>query len=456
MGAVFALYSAWYFWIPKILGVDYNKSQGKVHFWILFVGVNVTFFPQHFLGLQGMPRRISDYADAFAGWNMVSSVGSIVSVIATLLFLHVLYAQLTEGKVTHRYPWLTPQYYYDLLQAELNRSSNSLEWGLDSPPKPHAFVSLPVQSTLKESISFFVQKRLNFLSGLKNITLSKIFAGVIAALLVVFVRYIIYGGITTNPLDLTQAIWLGILGCISRLFLLEIAIPIFNTNGINYTISDIIHFIRILFTGKEGDNGILMGNDVDSKGIINKDTKFTTKINPHDTILTSSMNSGTGNNNGGSNNTTSGSGSSSSSLPTNLAQLVPFINHMREELNGEVSHLERLTENWKNYMNEKDIDLFTPSELASRYPEGTPLPTQGTVLVIPEGVPDEQSIRDTVKTKMDEYKSHNNKITSRLAVLKAIETMATNNDSTFQTQATRIQAEVKALGTSWKLDPQQG
>ena len=146
MGAVFALYSAWYFWIPKILGVDYNKSWGKIHFWILFVGVNVTFFPQHFLGLQGMPRRISDYADAFAGWNLVSSFGSIISVIATWLFLYILYVQLVEGKATSRYPWLTPQFYYDILQTYLARAFNSLEWGLNSPPKPHAFVSLPVQS----------------------------------------------------------------------------------------------------------------------------------------------------------------------------------------------------------------------------------------------------------------------------------------------------------------------
>ena len=148
MGAVFALYSAWYFWIPKILGVDYNKSGAKAHFWILFVGVNVTFFPQHFLGLQGMPRRISDYPDAFAGWNLVSSLGSIISVIATWLFLYILYVQLVEGKSTSNYPWLTPQFYYDLLQTHLTRSFNSLEWGLNSPPKPHAFVSLPLQSFL--------------------------------------------------------------------------------------------------------------------------------------------------------------------------------------------------------------------------------------------------------------------------------------------------------------------
>ena len=148
MGAVFALFSAWYFWIPKILGLDYNKLLGKVHFWILFIGVNVTFFPQHFLGLQGMPRRISDYPDAFAGWNLVSSFGSIISVVATWLFLYILYIQLVEGKATSRYPWLTPQFYSDLLQTILNRAYNSLEWCLNSPPKPHAFVSLPLQSKI--------------------------------------------------------------------------------------------------------------------------------------------------------------------------------------------------------------------------------------------------------------------------------------------------------------------
>jgi cytochrome c oxidase subunit 1 len=152
MGAVFALYSAWYFWIPKILGLDYNRMLGKVHFWILFIGVNVTFFPQHFLGLQGMPRRISDYPDAFAGWNTISSFGSIISVVATGLFLYIVYIQLVEGKATTRYPWLTPQYYSDSLQTLLNRSYISLEWALTSPPKPHAFVSLPLQSVLCDHV----------------------------------------------------------------------------------------------------------------------------------------------------------------------------------------------------------------------------------------------------------------------------------------------------------------
>ena len=148
MGAVFALFSAWYFWIPKITGLSYNMKLGKVHFMILFIGVNVTFFPQHFLGLQGMPRRISDYPDAFAGWNFVSSFGSIISVVATWLFLYILYKQLVEGTATQKYPWITPQFFSDLFQTLFNRNYNSIEWSLNSPPKPHAFVSLPLQSTL--------------------------------------------------------------------------------------------------------------------------------------------------------------------------------------------------------------------------------------------------------------------------------------------------------------------
>ena len=146
MGAVFALFSAWYFWIPKITGLNYNMMLGKVHFLIMFIGVNVTFFPQHFLGLQGMPRRISDYPDAFAGWNFVSSLGSIISVVATVLFLYIVYIQLVDGTASVRYPWNTPQYFTDLFQTLFNRAYSSIEWTLNSPPKPHAFVSLPLQS----------------------------------------------------------------------------------------------------------------------------------------------------------------------------------------------------------------------------------------------------------------------------------------------------------------------
>ena len=146
MGAVFALFSAWYFWIPKMLGLDYNTLQGKAHFWVMFIGVNVTFFPQHFLGLQGMPRRISDYPDGFAGWNMVSSFGSIISVAATWLFLYILYKQLVVGKPAPRYLGSVIEFHFDALQISLARGYDSIEWAIDSPPRPHAFVSLPLQS----------------------------------------------------------------------------------------------------------------------------------------------------------------------------------------------------------------------------------------------------------------------------------------------------------------------
>jgi heme/copper-type cytochrome/quinol oxidase subunit 2 len=146
MGAVFALFSGWYFWIPKILGMLYDITLGKLHFWVLFIGVNVTFFPQHFLGLQGMPRRISDYPDAYAGWNIISSFGSIISVIATVVFLHLVYLQLVGDKNLSRYPWYAPQVFYDYLQLLLARVYSSLEWCLQSPPKVHAFVSLPLSN----------------------------------------------------------------------------------------------------------------------------------------------------------------------------------------------------------------------------------------------------------------------------------------------------------------------
>jgi cytochrome c oxidase subunit 1 len=146
MGAVFALFSGWYFWIPKILGLKYDILLSKVQFWILFIGVNLTFFSQHFLGLQGMPRRVSDYPDAFAGWNLISSLGSIISVIAAWGFLYIVYKQLENGSYAGRYLWLTAEFYVDTLRVTLNRNYPSLEWGLSSPPKPHAFVSLPIQS----------------------------------------------------------------------------------------------------------------------------------------------------------------------------------------------------------------------------------------------------------------------------------------------------------------------
>ena len=149
MGAVFALFSGWYFWIPKILGLDYNLLYSKVHFWVLFAGVNLTFFPQHFLGLQGMPRRVSDYPDAFTGWNYVSSIGSVVSVAATALFLQIVYLQLVKGKAVFGYPWAVPQLFSDYLRILKDKCAPGLEWALHNPPKPHAFTSLPLQSAFE-------------------------------------------------------------------------------------------------------------------------------------------------------------------------------------------------------------------------------------------------------------------------------------------------------------------
>ena len=154
MGAVFALFSAWYHWVPKMSGLTYNLLWSKSHFWVFFAGVNLTFFPQHFLGLQGMPRRISDYPDAFAGWNMISSYGSIISVIATWMFLYVLNKQLTSGLPALKLPWIVFQFFSDIFQTLFNRVYYSLEWGLNSPPKPHAFDSLPVQSSFGYLRSF--------------------------------------------------------------------------------------------------------------------------------------------------------------------------------------------------------------------------------------------------------------------------------------------------------------
>jgi len=91
MGAVFALFSATYYWLNKITGVTYRESMGHIHFWITFIGVNLTFFPMHFLGLSGMPRRIPDYPDIFEYWNFVCSVGSIISFVGILFFFFIIF-----------------------------------------------------------------------------------------------------------------------------------------------------------------------------------------------------------------------------------------------------------------------------------------------------------------------------------------------------------------------------
>ncbi len=91
MGAVFAMFAGFYYWIGKITGYSYNEFLGKVHFWIFFIGVNLTFFPMHALGLAGMPRRIPDYPDAFSSFNAIATFGSYVSIFGAFFFLYVIY-----------------------------------------------------------------------------------------------------------------------------------------------------------------------------------------------------------------------------------------------------------------------------------------------------------------------------------------------------------------------------
>jgi cytochrome c oxidase subunit 1 len=96
MGAVFALFAGFYHWFSKILGIKYNEILGKAHFWITFTGVNLTFFPMHFLGLAGMPRRIPDYPDAYEGWNYVASIGSNITSMGVLLFFYLIYSAMVN------------------------------------------------------------------------------------------------------------------------------------------------------------------------------------------------------------------------------------------------------------------------------------------------------------------------------------------------------------------------
>ena len=105
LGAVFAIFAAWYYWYPKMFGLMYNETLANIHFWITFIGVNTVFFPQHFLGLSGMPRRYIDYPDAFAFWNMVSSIGYAITAVGVLVFLAVLIeAPLRKRKAADN-PW---------------------------------------------------------------------------------------------------------------------------------------------------------------------------------------------------------------------------------------------------------------------------------------------------------------------------------------------------------------
>ena len=98
MGAVFSMLGGVYFWFHKITGVVYPEALGQIHFWTFFVGVNLTFFPMHFLGLAGMPRRIPDYPDAYAGFNAIASFGSYLSAISGIFFFYIVFVSLSQGR----------------------------------------------------------------------------------------------------------------------------------------------------------------------------------------------------------------------------------------------------------------------------------------------------------------------------------------------------------------------
>jgi heme/copper-type cytochrome/quinol oxidase subunit 1 len=105
MGAVFAIFAGWYYWISKIVGTTYSETLGRIHFWSTFVGVNVCFFPMHFLGLNGMPRRIPDYPDAFNDWNNIASFGSIITMVSTTFFAYVIFQTFTSNTRVNQNTW---------------------------------------------------------------------------------------------------------------------------------------------------------------------------------------------------------------------------------------------------------------------------------------------------------------------------------------------------------------
>ncbi|NDC57011.1 MAG: cytochrome c oxidase subunit I, partial [Alphaproteobacteria bacterium] len=129
LGAVFAIFAGFYYWIGKMSGRQYPEWLGQIHFWTTFIGVNLTFFPMHFLGLQGMPRRIPDYPDAFAGWNEIASIGAYISGGSTLLFVGLAIYTLVAGR--------------KVAEANYWKHGETLEWHVSSPPPFHQFETLP-------------------------------------------------------------------------------------------------------------------------------------------------------------------------------------------------------------------------------------------------------------------------------------------------------------------------
>jgi cytochrome c oxidase subunit I len=129
LGAVFSIFAGWYYWFPKMTGQMYNETLGKLHFWLTFIGANVLFFPQHFLGAAGMPRRYADYPDAFAFWNGISSAGAYITTLGTLVFLLGMVVAFSRKQVVGASPW--------------GVGATTLEWRLPSPPAFHSYETLP-------------------------------------------------------------------------------------------------------------------------------------------------------------------------------------------------------------------------------------------------------------------------------------------------------------------------
>src|SRR3974390_627009 len=129
LGAVFAIFAGWYYWFPNISGYMYNEAIAKAHFWIMFIGVNLIFFPQHFLGLAGMPRRTVDYPDAIHGSHEISSFGSYIAGVGLIVFFIGVIEAFAKKRVAGNNPW--------------GASATTLEWTLPSPPPFHQFETLP-------------------------------------------------------------------------------------------------------------------------------------------------------------------------------------------------------------------------------------------------------------------------------------------------------------------------
>ena len=129
LGAVFSIFAGFYYWFPKMTGYMYDDRLAKWHFWTMFAGINITFFPQHFLGFQGMPRRIVDYTEAYATWNFVSSIGAFIAGAGTLIFVYLLYEAFAAKRLAGDNPW--------------GPGATTLEWTLPSPPPFHTFETPP-------------------------------------------------------------------------------------------------------------------------------------------------------------------------------------------------------------------------------------------------------------------------------------------------------------------------